>query len=78
MTDQKLLDEVEKVVDERIRPSLEMDGGGIKIISLDEKVLSVQLHGTCACCPHAKETLKGGVEKVLQDLVDRDIVVRAV
>lgn len=78
MTDQKLLEDIKKVVDEHIRPSLEMDGGGIKIVGLDEKVLSVQLHGACACCPHARETLKGGVERVLKDLVDQDIVVSAV
>lgn len=78
MADQELLDKIEKVVDERIRPSLEMDGGGIDIIGLDEKKLSVQLHGACAHCPHAIETLKGGVERVLKAMVDQDIVVSAV
>lgn len=78
MADKELLDKIEEVINERIRPSLELDGGEIKIIGLDKKNLSVQLHGACAQCPHATETLKYGVERVLQAMVDKDIVVSAV
>jgi Fe-S cluster biogenesis protein NfuA len=72
-----LLNKINDVINEKIRPSLEMDGGDIQVLELKEKNLYVQLHGACAHCPHATETLKNGVERVLQTYVDLDIVVVA-
>lgn len=78
MTDQEILSKVNTVINEQIRPSLEMDGGGIEVLGLEGKVLSVHLQGACSGCPHAAETLKNGVERVLKALVDEDIVVSAI
>ena len=78
MSDQELFDRIYEIVDTQIRPSLEMDGGDIQVLDLKGKQLLVQLHGACSHCPHASETLKNGVERVLKSLVDPDIVVVAV
>lgn len=77
MEENLLLNKINDVINEKIRPSLEMDGGDIQVLELKEKNLYVQLHGACAHCPHATETLKNGVERVLQTYVDPDIVVVA-
>lgn len=74
----ELLEKIVEVVNTRIRPSLQMDGGDISIISLRDHTLSVKLHGACSRCPMALETLKGGVEKTLNALVSNDIKVIAV
>ncbi len=74
----ELLEKIVEVVNTRIRPSLQMDGGDISVISLRDHTLSVKLHGTCSHCPMAMETLKGGVEKTLNALVSNDIKVIAV
>lgn len=58
MSDQEILSRINAVVDEQIRPSLEMDGGGIEILGLDGNILTVRLQGACCGCPRASETLK--------------------
>ncbi len=53
---------------EKIRPSLQADGGDIEFISWDEKtgVVEVSLIGMCAHCPMSQITLKEGIEKELK------------
>ena len=62
-----LKEKVEKAL-EKIRPSLQADGGDIELIGVDEArgVVKVSLRGACGCCPHAAMTLKGGVERMLK------------
>lgn len=52
---------------EKIRPSLQADGGDVEFIEFDEKtgVVKVRLIGMCACCPMSQITLKQGIEEVL-------------
>ena len=75
--DLALLEKITNVIDMHIRPSLKMDGGDISVLSMQGNVLFVRMHGACACCPRASETLKYGVEKTLQELVSTDIRVLA-
>ena len=60
---------------EKIRPSLQNDGGDIDFVKLDGKTVYVRLRGACAGCAMAAMTLKGGVERMLQVSVDKDLVV---
>ncbi|MDR1375423.1 MAG: NifU family protein [Holosporaceae bacterium] len=78
ITNQGLFQKIKDVVDSVIRPSLNMDGGDIAVISLDGHILSVKLQGACASCPRAANTLKLGVERTLRQRVSEDIVVNAV
>jgi Fe-S cluster biogenesis protein NfuA len=58
---------VEKVLDERIRPRLEADGGGIDLVEVrDDNTVVVKLTGACGCCPFSLMTLKAGVEAELK------------
>lgn len=54
---------------ETIRPMLQRDGGDIQLIDVDEAtgIVKVALQGACACCPHAAQTLKLGVEARLKE-----------
>ncbi len=62
--------QVEEVLNQ-IRPSLQADGGDIKLIDVDEKngIVKVRLVGACAGCPMSAITLKEGVERVLKEKV---------
>lgn len=52
---------------EKIRPSLQADGGDIELINItDDGVVEVKLKGACGGCPMALITLKNGVERVLK------------
>ena len=55
---------------DQIRPYLEQDGGNIEFVELTpDNVVKVRLQGACGTCPHAKMTLKNGVENVLKQYI---------
>jgi Fe-S cluster biogenesis protein NfuA len=66
MTDLELFDEVDKIINNDIKPFIEADGGKIKLRKVEDGVVFVELAGACAGCPGAVMTLKGGVERILQ------------
>lgn len=63
-----LLERITKVIDERIRPYIQMDGGEIELIELTpEKILKVKLHGACNGCMASSVTLQYGVQQAIDD-----------
>jgi len=62
--------EVEKVMEECVRPELRKEGGDIEIIDIKDTLIYCRLAGACAGCEAAGQTLKMMVEQTLKDLVD--------
>lgn len=61
--------QVEDVI-ELIRPALQMDGGDIELVDIDDDAnVRVELHGACVGCPASLQTLKAGVERILKDRI---------
>ena len=53
---------------EQIRPFLQRDGGDIEFVEYtDDNIVKVRLQGHCAGCPGAQMTIKGVVERILQE-----------
>ncbi|EOZ98313.1 hypothetical protein A33Q_0967 [Indibacter alkaliphilus LW1] len=74
----ELIDRVEKALD-TIRPYLEADGGNVRIVEITkEKVLKLELTGTCSSCPMSTMTLKAGVEEAIKRDIPEIIKVEAV
>ncbi len=66
MTNEQLKLNIEKALDE-IRPFLQSDGGDISLLSIeDNKIVTVQLEGTCVGCSVNQMTLKTGVEMTIK------------
>ena len=65
MTAQETLENVEKALSE-IRPFLESDGGNIKLLSIEDSIVKVQLQGACIGCSVNQMTLKNGVEATIK------------
>ncbi len=55
-----------QVVLDKIRPSLQADGGDIELVDVADGKVSVRLTGHCAGCPMSSMTLRMGVERVLK------------
>ncbi len=74
------LQERVSVVLDKVRPMLAADGGGIELVSVDEKSadVKVKLTGACGCCPMSQMTLKMGVEKALKKEIPEIKTVTAV
>ncbi len=64
---------------ELIRPAIQMDGGDIELVGVNEDgVVQVKLSGACDSCSISWLTLKGGVERILKDRVPGVTAVEAV
>ncbi|MDR1264725.1 MAG: NifU family protein [Propionibacteriaceae bacterium] len=53
-----VLDRVEALLDQRVRPLLRSHGGAISVVGFDQGVLSVRLRGECAGCPAADLSMR--------------------
>lgn len=60
-----MLNKIEKILDEQIRPALSSHGGDIEVIDFDNSKLFVKLTGGCQGCSSSKATLKDGIERLL-------------
>ena len=54
---------------------LQADGGDMELVGIEGKTVRLRLRGACGHCPHATMTLKNGVERVLRETIDPDIIV---
>ena len=54
---------------EYIRPAVQADGGDIKLASVNDGVVNIEMLGACQGCPLSVATLKSGIERILKDKV---------
>ncbi len=73
----KIEEKIEKALD-KVRPSLQMDGGDVELVSWDGKKGEVRVHmlGRCSGCPMSQITLKEGIAKEIMKEVPevKDVV----
>ena len=72
------MDELIKAKLDELRKMLQADGGDAELIEISGKTVKLRLRGACGCCPHATMTLKQGIERVLRETIDPEIVVERV
>ncbi len=60
-------EKVEKVL-HFIKPNLELHGGSVELVEVDEErsLVKVRLIGSCAFCPMVEVTFKNTIEKILK------------
>ena len=63
------IDQINEVLETKIRPAVAKDGGDIKFISFEKGVVKVELKGSCSGCPSSTMTLKQGVQNLLKHYV---------
>lgn len=76
-TDDPRLIEINKMLDEQVRPYLLADGGGLKILGLDGNRLKVHYQGACGTCPTATSGTLYAIESMVKR-VDPEIQVVSV
>ena len=54
---------------EYIRPAVQADGGDIKLASVEDGVVNIEMVGACVGCPRSIATLKSCIERILKDKV---------
>jgi NFU1 iron-sulfur cluster scaffold homolog, mitochondrial len=61
----EVIGKIKDILEEYIKPAVEMDGGAISFDSFDDGVVKVLLQGSCSGCPSSTITLKAGIESLL-------------
>lgn len=64
--DSEIVTQIKSVLDEYIKPAVELDGGAITFESYNKGVVKVLLQGSCSGCPSSTITLKAGIESLLK------------
>ena len=54
-----------KILETKVRPAVEKDGGDIKFKNYENGIVTVKLQGSCSGCPSSTMTLKQGVQNLL-------------
>jgi NFU1 iron-sulfur cluster scaffold homolog, mitochondrial len=68
---------IKMILDEYVKPAVEMDGGAIIFKSFEEGKLKVQLQGSCSGCPSSTLTLKSGIENLMKRMIPEVKMVEA-
>lgn len=78
MSDEVIKEKVKKAIAD-VRPSLQADGGDVKLVEVSEDgVVKVKLTGACGGCPMAQLTLKQGIERHVKKAVPEVSTVESV
>ena len=73
-----VITQIKDVLDEYIKPAVEMDGGAITFDSYEDGIVRVLLQGSYSGCPSSTITLKAGIESLLQRAIPEIKSVEAV
>lgn len=70
-TDDEIVAMIKELLETRIRPAVQEDGGDIRYVGFEEEtgIVTVQLAGSCVGCPSSSVTLKNGVENMLMHYI---------
>ena len=70
-------EQVERVIN-RIRPAVQMDGGDIELVGVENGLVKLRLVGSCHGCPSSMMTLRAGIERAIRAEVPEIVGVEAV
>lgn len=57
---------IKELLESRVRPMVQEDGGDITYVGFDDGVVKLKLKGSCTGCPSSSVTLKSGIQNMLQ------------
>jgi len=60
---------IRQMLDQYVKPAVEMDGGAIQFKSFDNGIVTLIMQGSCSGCPSSTVTLKSGIEGLLKRMV---------
>lgn len=73
----QILKQIKSILDERVRPALAGDGGGLEVMGLDGNILKIKYQGACGTCPSAIRGTLLAIENLLKREVDPNIQVES-
>ena len=71
------LQKIEDILDRTIRPGLQMDGGDLELVELEDNLLTVRYLGACGGCPSSMTGTLDAIRGILQTEFNAQIEVVA-
>ncbi|XP_018908218.1 NFU1 iron-sulfur cluster scaffold homolog, mitochondrial isoform X1 [Bemisia tabaci] len=69
---------IKELLDTRIRPTVQEDGGDIIFVSFSDGIVKLKMQGSCTSCPSSVVTLKNGVQNMLQFYIPEVVAVEQI
>jgi NFU1 iron-sulfur cluster scaffold homolog, mitochondrial len=69
------LQRIEEILDSRIRPGLQGDGGDLAVLNFKDNILIVKYQGACGTCPSSTTGTLEAIRSILRDEYNPDIEV---
>lgn len=69
------LKEIDDILSRTIRPGLQMDGGDLRVVSKEGKVITVSYEGACGTCPSSISGTLMAIQGILRDEYDPEVEV---
>ena len=60
---------IKELLENYVKPAVEMDGGAIQYISYENGIVNLKMHGSCSGCPSSMITLKAGIEGMMKRMI---------
>jgi len=73
--DPVLLSRINELLDDRVRPALAGDGGGLEVLGLEGKTLMIRYQGACGSCPSSTAGTMMAIQNLIQTEIDDELVV---
>lgn len=67
--DTDVVQRIKALLEDHVKPAVEMDGGAIQFKNYDSGVVTVMLQGSCSGCPSSMITLKAGIEGMMKRMI---------
>jgi NFU1 iron-sulfur cluster scaffold homolog, mitochondrial len=67
--DTDIVKRVKELLENYVKPAVEMDGGAIQFKSYNEGTVNLMLQGSCSGCPSSMITLKAGIESMMKRMI---------
>ena len=75
--DERKTEVINALLDIAIRPALANDGGGINLLSVQDKTIKVHYQGACGSCPSSTAGTLQYIEQFLKEAIHPDLEVQA-
>jgi Fe-S cluster biogenesis protein NfuA len=67
--DDDVVKRIKELLENYVKPAVEMDGGAIQFKSYNEGIVNLMLQGSCSGCPSSMVTLKAGIEGMMKRMI---------
>ncbi len=67
--------QINSILDQTVRPALQMDGGDLQVVNYENNIVKIFYQGACGSCPSATMGTMMAIENILKDQFNPEVTV---